>query len=158
MPVVQSTYSEHQRVGVAGMVNSQVKYNIVTRLVGAQSPEVPIPFGVAVTKGTNDLDVVPGGALASFLGVSVRDVTLESDQNDQYETAQSLGVLTRGEIFVEVGDASVTAGAAVYYRTADGVFVGTDTGATVEGPIVGAHWVRSGVLGDIVAISLGIQM
>jgi hypothetical protein len=109
-----------------------------------------IAFGKPVSQGSGDKGVVLGGALANFLGVTVRDITqVDATVLDKYPQYKNVGYLSRGQIWVE---ASVAVGAndPVHYDTTTGAW--KISGGI--GPIVGARYVTSGAAGDRVVIEL----
>jgi hypothetical protein len=150
----QTTYAATQGIGFPGQIASEIPRTVITRQVGRLAslsgsvPTPPIAFGVAVSQGPNDRDVLAGGTLANFIGVSVKDITLEIAQGDSYAGHQNIGVLLKGEIFVKP-TADVLANGGVFFDAATGAF-----GTSGSGPIVGAHYVTAGKAGTIVAIRL----
>jgi hypothetical protein len=122
-------------------------------------PTSGIPFGRAVSQGTNDKGAkLAGSTLAAFCGVSVRDLTLapvtaDSDYLDEYPYRASMGVLTVGDIWVTTKEA-VAAGNAVYYDPTSGLF-GDSNASSGVGPIVGARWMTSAGAGEIAKLRLG---
>lgn len=137
MPAVQTTYSERIGVARAGMVADERNYDSITRI---NETAAGIGFGLAVKQGSTDGVCALAGAIAAFLGVSIRDVTLESSQLDKYADGQAVGILTAGPIWVEVSD---TPGVSdpVHFSATTGVFA--TSGGT--GPIVGARWMKGAV-------------
>lgn len=143
---VQTSYTERMQPGRPGLIVGS-DYNTDT---GNVETVAGIGFGLAVSQGSADKGVVIGGALAGFRGITVRDVTLESDQLDKYARYQSAGILTRGKIWVTPA-VSVVAGDPVHYVSATGVF--TNTGDI--GPITGARYVSSAAgTGDLAVVEL----
>lgn len=140
MAVVQNTFLTRMRAGLPGMVANEVPYNIDTRIV---EPSSGLPFGVACKQGAADKGVGVGGALTAFVGISVRDVTLDpvaidSDYVDEYVQYSNAGILTMGEIWVTTDD-TVAAGEVVHYNATTGVL--GNSGGT--GPVPGARWMTS---------------
>lgn len=140
MAVVQSTYSERMSVAVAGLIASMRNWDGISRNV---ENAAGIGFGLAVGRG--DTDPAGGaklaGAIADFLGASHRDVTLEANATpDEYQQNTTMGILTQGEIWVEV---SGTPGPddPVHYSATTGVFAAS--GGT--GPLIGARWMTTTV-------------
>jgi hypothetical protein len=153
-PVVQSTYPTHIAPGYAGQIASEIDARtVITRFVGrpASTPAgqaaPPIPFGVAVSQGPKDNDVLLGGTLANYIGCSVRDATLVNNPADQYAETQNLGVLVKGDIFVAAKTA-YTAHGAVYFDAATGQYQASGG----SGPIPNAYWRDSGAAGDITVV------
>lgn len=146
MPV-QTTYSEQMRAGLPGLVVGS--FGPDDSVTGNVETAAGIGFGLAVSQGVADKGIIIGGTRAGFLGITIRDVTLESDQEDKYAQYQSAGVLTKGQIWVTAG-AAVEAGGPVHFVAATGVL--TDNGN--EGPINGARWVTSAAQDELAIVEL----
>jgi len=101
-----------------------------------------VPLGRAVSQGTSDKGVVLGGSLALLRGVSFKDVTL---QQDNYAPPTNVGVLQRGQVWVEPGEA-VAANDPVYFSTTTGVLF-KQAGAGRVGPVKGMRFVTSAAIG-----------
>ena len=71
MVVLQTRYSPGIAYGVEGMISDMTPSSVATRICETAAG---IPFGKAVSWGTNAKGCVIGGS--SFLGLSVRDITL----------------------------------------------------------------------------------
>lgn len=104
MPAVQTIYPATQNPGFPGLVaNGEWVTNIVSRIVDPASA-VAVGFGDAVLQGASEQLVVPAaGATGAFRGIAVRSTTLPPANNDQYLPTNSLGVLTKGVIWVNAG-------------------------------------------------------
>lgn len=113
MGAVQTTYTAKMPVAVLGAVANSMTYDAVSRNIEGGS----IPFGRAVVQGTAD-DQVKLGAAGTFIGLTVRDVTLPPEQNDSYAAGDSAAIMVRGTMWVTAA-AAVVAGAPVY-RSATG--------------------------------------
>lgn len=142
---VQSTYSERISPPPPGTIGGS-DYDTITGLCESAAPG-GIPFGRAVTRGTlSDKGALLGGALAGFRGVSVKEVTLGSEQ-DKYLPPNNMAILQRGQIWLEPSVA-VASDDPVHYDTTTGIF--KNTGGI--GPIKGARWVTScGIGGRAIA-------
>lgn len=142
MTAVQSTYTEGMRAPAPGTISGS-DYDTIT---GNCETAAGIPFGVAVATGTvsthGDKATVIGGALATFKGIAVRDITLapSSASQDKYLERGNMTILRRGQIWVEPREA-VVANDPVYFIAATGVLSNSASGAL--GPINGARWVTS---------------
>ena len=139
--VVQSTYSETQPEATAGMIHSQVTWDGITRV---SEDADNIGFGLAVGRGTGDKGCLLGGALPTFLGVSMKDITLVHDPADVYVETDNVGILRLGEIWVQVATAPA-ASDPVHYNATTGVF-GISGGS---GPVRGARWIKPGSVDGI---------
>lgn len=127
--VVQSDYNRYAPDGAAGMAATMHGWDADTK----QATET-IGFGLAVSKGTGDTDIVKGGSL--YVGVSMRNVTLDPATHtnpDQYVSGDNVPVMTRGDIWVEVEDA-VVAQTAVTYNTTTGQ-LGSSGGTAISGAV-----------------------
>lgn len=137
--VVQTTYRPTIEKAAVGMVADESNSGINTFIVETAAG---IPFGVAVSKGANAKGCVVGGN--SFLGVSVRDVTLSLDQVDPlsdtpntldyYGLEANLAALTKGHVWVEAANA-VTKGNNVYFDYVSGALGNTASGTSATGYI-----------------------
>lgn len=140
---VQSTYNRYHPQAQAGMPATMTGWDADTRNVETG----PIPFGVAVSKGTEDNDIVKGGSL--FAGVSIRDITLVHDTADQYEDGDDAGILVRGDIWVAVED-DVAAKTQILYNTTTGA-LGSSGGTAIAGSV----WMTSASAGGLAVARLG---
>lgn len=142
---IQSSYSERQPAFVAGFQVNMRPDDVITRSVETSAG---IPFGVAVSRGTDTARGAKiGGALADFLGVSVRDVTLVplaggGTTVDTYPQYAGMAIHTRGEIIVQVTGTPVP-GDPVHFNASTGVFASSGG----SGPILGAEWMETSANG-----------
>ena len=129
MPAVQTTYSNFIGAGYLGMVaNGEWITNIISRVVDQASPQ-PINFGDPVLQGASEqLVVSANGGSGAFRGIAIRDATLPPSDNDQYPVTATIGVMTKGVIWVNAGVA-VGPGQPVYF-TAAGVLTNVATSNT----------------------------
>lgn len=147
---VQSTYQERMDPARKGMIHGS-DYNTVALTCETAAG---IGFGVGVSQGAADRGAILGGASENFRGVTVRDVTLENDQNDLYARYQGMSVLSRGFIWV-APSAAVVPGGAVYMVPATGVFTSSSSGNEA---ITGAVWRSSAAgTGDLALLELSGQ-
>lgn len=131
----QTTYSERMAPPSPGSPSGS-DYDTITGLCETTAPG--IPFGRAVSQGTlSDKGMVLGGTLAAFRGVSLKDITLASEQ-DAYLPPNSMGVVHRGLVWVEP-TVAVNANDPVWFNAATGTF----NKSTGLGPIKGARWETS---------------
>lgn len=140
----QTEYNEQMKAPAPGIISSS-DYNTVTGIAEGASG---IGFGLAVSKGNAGVDksTVLGGTVAGFKGISVRDVTLDavaagSTLLDKYVAPGNMGILQRGQIWVEPGEA-VADEDPVYFDGTTGVFYKSASAGRV-GPIPGAKFVGS---------------
>lgn len=129
--VVQTVYKPQIIAATVGMIADEASADVMTRICETSAG---IGFGLAVCLGTlSDKGAVLGGTTTgAFLGVSVRDVTLDrlpidplaADQSliaaDTYGQYSNMAVLTRGNIWVTCyggGSAGVKSGDPLGYDT-----------------------------------------
>ena len=136
--VVQAAYGDRLEPAVAGMIANMTTDNRSTR----NCESAAIGFGLAVGQGTEDRGCVLGGTLATFVGVSIRDITLIHETADQYEEGDNVGVFTQGEIWVQTTVATSPTDV-VHYDATTGEFAISGG----SGPIVGARWMVSRAAG-----------
>lgn len=129
---VQSTYSENMGDALDGMIHG-CDYNTKT---GVVETVAGIGFGLAVAQGTADQGVILGGTTTTFLGASVRDVTCPVGDSDKYTRYKNMSYLVRGSIWCSPSHA-VSAGDAVYFTAADGIFTNQSGGNVL---VKGARW------------------
>lgn len=141
--VVQTVYKPQILPAVVGMIADEASAEVMTRICETSAG---IGFGLAVTLGTlSDKGALLGGTSAgAFLGVSVRDITLDRlpidplaadgtlTSADTYPQYANMAVLTRGNIWVLCyggGAAGVKSGDPLGYDT-NGHFTNGTTGGT----------------------------
>lgn len=153
--VVQSTFNEHMRAGVPGMINRMVDYNAVTRSAEA----IPVPACRAVSQSLDsDIGAVLGGPQAQFVGITILDptlvypVTAGAYSPDTYPPYTNMGVLTKGEMFA-IADVPTTAGDPLYYEAATGIL----KNLAGIGPVPGGRWKYTRQPGELNVVQLGIQ-
>lgn len=131
MPTVQSSYAATMPAYTLGQISRTGLQDTITREC---EPSGGIGFGLAVIQGTADHQAKLGGS-GVFIGITVKDVTLDSTRSDKYAQYDSMAVMTKGVIAVTAGE-DVVAGDVVY-RTSTGTLNKTSSGNTL---IVGARW------------------
>lgn len=140
---VQSSYQErldHARKGMIHGTDYSTKSRTCETVAG-------IGFGIACSQGSGDRGAIIGGTSEGFVGISVRDVTLESSQSDVISRYQGMAVLERGEMWVTPSHA-VAPGDQVYFVPGTGVLTNQSSGNEI---INGAVW-RSTAVADALAI------
>ena len=134
----QTTYSERMAPPSPGSPSGS-DYDTITGLCETTAPG--IPFGRAVSQGTlSDKGMVLGGTLAAFRGVSLKDITLASEQ-DAYLPPNSMfhrSNLYRG-LVCQTDGRTVNANPVKLCRPPTGTF----NKSTGLGPIKGARWETS---------------
>lgn len=151
MAFVQETYQENIAVAVPGMP-ADADYSADTRIC---ETEAGIGFGVAIGQGATDKGGVLGAsAAAEFVGVTIRDVTVLTE--DIYAEGRNMGAMTRGDIWVEVGG-DVSAGDDVTFAETTGVLSSAATGAA-QFAITGARWMTSATSGNLAILRLSGEL
>jgi hypothetical protein len=154
--VPQEEFPSTMKPGVHGMINRMVDYNAVTRT----AQDAPIGVGCAVTQSTaEDGGALAGGAVNSFVGITILDPTIVQPTTaaalppNTYPQYASMGVLTKGEIFIQQDTVATLPGEPVFYDIASGVL----SNAGGAGPIPGARWKYNRPAGGLNVVQLGIQ-
>ena len=101
MPAVQTSYATNLTPGTLGMVaDGEWVTNVISRIVDPAAT-VAVNFGDPVLQGASEQTVVSAnGATGTFRGIAVRDVTLPPTAGDAFGPTITLGVLTKGVIWV----------------------------------------------------------
>jgi hypothetical protein len=145
MPAVQTTYNATMPAYTLGQVSRSEFSNTITREC---EDAAGIAFGLPVIQGTADHQAKVG-ASGVFLGITVRDVTLDSTRSDKYAQYDSMAIVTQGVVAVLAGE-NVAAGDAVY-RTSTGALNKTSSGNTL---IAGARWETTTASGAVGLVRL----
>ncbi len=144
MPPIQTTYGRTQAEGVPGGPASMSGWDADSRIV---ETDAGIGFGLAVSRGTAQNQIVLGGA--DFIGVTYRDVTKSVLAGDKYVDKSIAGVCVRGDIFVTV-TAAVVAGDSVLYSPTTGL-LGTVAGTRIPS----ARYIKGAAAGGLALLRLG---
>lgn len=145
MPTVQTNYADDMAVSYAGAIaDEQEECNLISRTVEDLGG---VGFGLAVMQGTNDEGVVVGDG-TEFLGVTVRDQSVDPDDPNEFAHYASARIMTKGTIWV-ANDGGVSAGDPVSLA-ADGAL---GTGGSNE--VAGARWDTSATDGNLARLRLG---
>lgn len=144
MPTVQSTYADTMYAGFAGgLVNTEPKV-LISRTVEDSGG---IAFGLAVMQGTDDKGCVVGDG-SDFLGVVVRDQSVEDGTFEGFAYQDEARIMTKGVIWV-ANSGGVNAGDPVAYL-ADGAL------GTGSSPLIaGARWDTTAGDGELAQLRLG---
>ena len=98
MAILQRAYTQRIEKAYAGLIANMATCDVDScRVEGSTN----ILFGVAVQQGTAGDQIMPGAADNKVRGITVRDMTLNPDQDDQYTQGDIAGVLWRGDIWAE---------------------------------------------------------
>lgn len=149
MPTVQSTYSDNIAVGYAGALVNMEPRDLISRTVEDSGG---IDFGLAVMQGTADKGCVVGDG-SDFLGVTVRDQSVDPSDPNTFEYMANARIMTKGVIWI-ANSGGVNAGDPVV-ALADGAL------GTGSSPIIAnARWDTSADDGELAQLRLvggGIQ-
>jgi hypothetical protein len=151
MPAVQTTYTANQAAAFLGMVAAgEWVTNVISRIVDPASATA-VNFGDPVLQGGSEQLVLPAnGNTGTFRGIAVRDPTLPPSNNDQYLATNSIGVLTKGVIWVNAAVA-VNPGQPAYF-TAAGALTNVSTSNTA---IPNAMWDSATAVAGLAKLRLG---
>lgn len=117
-----------------------------------------IPVGRAVARGTapDGANLVftasTGNVSNNFIGVSLRDTTLNPSNDRVFPRQNMMRVAVSGEVYVEA-DGAVTEGAAVTFETTGGK-LGAKAASSTSFSIPGAVWASSATTGEIAKVYL----
>lgn len=137
MPV-QTQYLDELRSGLPGQVVNTEPAVFVSRNVEGSAG---LGFGRAGSQGDLDKGVVPFGVDATgFVGIAVRERSLDANTPDSFPEFASARLMTKGVIFVTAAVA-VDAGDEVYVVPATGAF--TNSSASDAVLIPRARWETS---------------
>jgi hypothetical protein len=142
----QLSYDINQPLGYPGLIYAQAPHDIVSMLVETVAG---IPFGVAVSRGTDPANqVVVGGA--DFLGVTIRSLDKEGAINTgaiQWNETEAAGVMRSGYIHA-LCTAGCVPGDDVFYATATGLL------STAGDTQVSGTWETTTAAGELGVIRL----
>jgi len=140
---VQTTYADNIPVGYAGgLVNEEPKTLISRNVEDAAG----IAFGLAVMQGTEDKGCVVGDG-SDFLGVTVRDQSVDPAAPNTFEENSNARIITEGVIWV-ANSGGVSAGDPVVALAAGAL--GTGTSPIVEN----ARWDTTALDGELAQLRL----
>lgn len=155
--VVQQTYRPQIAPAYVGMIADMSLSSVQTRLCETVAG---IGFGLAVGQGANTKGAVIGGS--NFVGISVRDVTLDrvalNPLNtgplvaaDTYPQYSNMAVMSQGRIWVSA-DSDVAPGDSLFYNTTTGVLSNSASGDAATGQIT---FTTQPVDGQVVVVDAG---
>jgi hypothetical protein len=139
--VVQTNYSPQIRPAVEGMIADMMPSAIVTRLCETMTG---IPFGKAVSQGTQSAKGVLLGGASKYQGVTVIDNTLSISPLDPYSSTlnpvdaygyqTNVAVMTRGHLWGKAWSV-IAPNDPVYYDAALGTLGNAAAGQSANGSI-----------------------
>lgn len=144
---LQTTYSETQAKGYAGMVANGETSNRITRTI---EDSAGVGFGVPVYRGSGDHGCTATvGTLATFLGFTTATTALglvSGQTADTYARYDNVAILTSGAIYVTVVG-SVADGAAITIGTGGGAADGIGTTAA-DATHIATGWIADETVTD----------
>lgn len=146
----QTSYDLAIGKALAGLLYAQHPSDIVSRKIETAAG---IAHGVVVSRGTNDDQVVVGGATA--LGITLRSLDKEGAANTgdiQWDEHESAPILRSGYVWA-VCPAGCSPGDSVLYTTATGVLDSGTAGAG-ETQLANATWELDAAAGELSVIRL----
>lgn len=164
---MQTSYGQKPAVGFPGMVADSGDRHVKSRV----NPSVVIPYGLGVTKGTDDDHVKLPTTSAEALkcqGVAIADFATEQIANGSdpaFPVKSAVPVLSKGRVWVKV-EIAVVAGDQATVRFADGNSSRTQKGAfgnTVDqvasantAELINARYETSAAAGGLAILDLNL--
>lgn len=145
MSPIQTDYPNTMRKGLPGLPQGS-DWDADTGIV---ETEAGIGFGLPVSQGEGEKGIVLGGTLATFRGITQRDVT-QGAENDKYNQYKNAGVYKRGKIYVIAGADGIVPGDPVHFHGTTGAWLK----AGQQGPVPHARYASAGDSGDLVLVEL----
>lgn len=127
--------------------------------VDSFAAEGAVPFGAGVVRGTaDDQCMVVAADSDEFVGVALfthvqRQGLPGSDDEAEYEDADTVSVLSKGRALVEVV-AAVDAGATAYVNVAIGASIGKFTGVATDNLATGGKFITAADAGELAVLEL----
>lgn len=144
----QTSYSINQQVALAGLVYAQAPSDIISR---SCETVAGIPFGVAVSTGTDpDKECILGGA-TGFLGISIRSLEREGVQGSgviQYDEKETVGIIRNGYVWATC-PSGCNPGDKVNFVEATGVLDSGAASGTGETELDDAQWDSVAAAGEL---------
>jgi hypothetical protein len=126
---------------------------------GVVEDSTGLGFGLAVKKGTNERDVLKGGA-AEVYAISLRELNTEaankpSDGSTIFNETGSVTIMREGYIYVQLTTGSCSAGDALATDDTTGEFIG-DTAGAGETLSTNVFAVQDGTAGQVIKARIDI--
>ena len=142
---VQTAYSDTMDAARPGMIANTEPHNLISRGV---EDAAGIGFGVAAAQGANDRGIKAFGAGDKFVGVVVRERSLNANNvGDIFEQYADARIMRKGTIWV-VASVAVAAGDPITVDDATGDF---GIAGNVE---IAGRWETSAAAGELAKINL----
>lgn len=140
---VQTSYSTNITPAFVGQIANTEIYNVISRTI----EDANVGFGVALAQGAEDMGAKVG--TGTFIGVTVRDRSVEAKNQNTFAVGSTAGLMTKGVIWVVAGETVVAGDAAGFDAT--GKIVKAATGTEIPS----ARFDTSGSTGELVKLRLG---
>ena len=151
MPAVQTNYSNFQPPGTLGMVaNAEWATNVISRVVDPAAAASVAPGDPVLQGASEQLVVSANGASGAFRGIAIRDTTLPPTAGDVFAPTVTVGVMTKGVVWVNAA-AAVSPGQPAFF-TGAGALTNVATGNTA---IPGAIWESAAATPGLAKLRLG---
>lgn len=140
---VQTSYPTTIASAYVGQIANTELYNVISRTIESAN----VGFGIAMVQGAQDLGVKTGSG--TFIGVTVRDRSVEAEHPDTFVIGSTAGLITKGVIWVVAGETVVAGGTAGFNAT--GKIVKAASGTAIPN----ARFDTGGASGELVKLRLG---
>lgn len=146
--MAQLSYLQEQGLLKAGVVaDSSIKK------VDTKAAEGDLSFGRAVVWGATANQAKLAVASAVPMGVVLRGDSYPTDRTEDILSGETIAVLTRGVVMMEVAD-TVTAGAPAYAVVAVGANQGKAAAASAGGNLLIGKFLQAGTAGNFVKVEV----
>lgn len=151
MPAVQTTYPNFQAPGYLGMMaNGEWNTNVISRVVDPAAAVAVAPGDPVLQGSSEQLVVSANGGSGAFRGVALRDATLPPTAGDLFGPGVTVGVMTKGVIWVNAA-APVSPGQPAFV-TPGGALTSASSG---NAAIPGAIWESAAATPGLAKLRLG---
>lgn len=131
--------------------------DLSNKTIDSFAAEVALNPGDLVVRGTNpekEVNLAATGTVANAIGIVIHEHTEAGGADGYYQPGDSVGVMTRGRIWVPVSKA-VTAGKVANYKIADKAFTDEAAASGIEAPGVSCVFITSTTAKGIAQIEVG---
>ena len=156
MSILQNSYPDNIGIGFPGQVANTTTCDVDSRVAEVPATEDGIPFARACQKTDKDGGCQIGlASSAAFVGISIRERTLrpqdvDGSGNPVYPNGYHVGLLIRGDIFVDVESAVVDG--AIVTANEDTGRLSDDVVASDQFQVMGARWMTTQAVADGIAV------
>ena len=151
MPAVQTSYGAFQPAASLGMMaNGEWVTNVISRIVDPAATVAVAPGDPVLQGASEQLVVSANGGTGAFRGIAIRDATLPPTASDVFAPTVTVGVMTKGVVWVNAA-AAVSPGQPAFVTPA-GALTAAATGNTA---IAGAMWESAAATPGLAKLRLG---